>query len=404
MNTLSLDELDTELAGLKPKKKKKSDLSEEDKRVIAGYEDILRFFRRNGRIPVYSDQTDILERCLAIRLNVLRNNADYRKLLKPFDEQGILDKTASESVKAISDMTDDELAAELADLNTISELTELKHVRSMEARRQSADWVANRQQCQDFERYRILFDSVKKELKDGTRRYYSLDSLKNEQIEAGNFYVIEGQMLYIASVSNTFPSKQEKIKNRSDARAYVIYDNGMENYPLVSTIRRMTYDDKGARGITENDPGPLFAASHDPAVDGTIYVLRSLSTAPSIAQNRNLIHKIGVTTGRVETRIAAAKDDPTYLLAEVEVVASYDLKGIRPVKLENLLHRIFSRAQLDIEIPDRFGKPVRPREWFLVPLSEIDRAIDLIREEKVEGLTYNPQTASLEYLELKRGK
>lgn len=144
----------------------------------------------------------------------------------------------------------------------------------------------------------------------------------------------------------------------------------------------------------------MFVASHAPAVDGTIYALRSLSTAPAIVQNRNLIHKIGVTTGRVETRIAAAKDDPTYLLAEVEVVASYDLKGIHPVKLENLLHRIFSRAQLDIEIPDRFGKPVRPREWFLVPLSEIDRAIDLIK--KVERLTYNPQAAFLEYLEPER--
>ena len=397
MSDISLEELDAELADLAPKKKEKSDLSNEERRVIAGYEDILRFFQRNGRIPVYSDQADIFERCLAIRLNGLRDNTAYRELLRPFDEPGILDKTDFERSKAVSDMTDDELADELAGLNAASDLTELKHVRSMEERRQSADWVANRQPCQDFERYRALFDSVRKELKDGTRRYYSLDSWKNEEIIAGNFYVIEGQMLYIASVSDTFPSKQEKIKNRTDARAYVIYDNGTENYPLVSTIRRMTYGGADARGITANDPGPLFAVPHDPAVDGTIYVLQSLSAEPLIAQNRNLIHKIGVTTGKVETRIAAAKDDPTYLLADVEIVATYDLKGIVPVKLENMLHRIFARAQLDIEIPDRFGKPVKPREWFLVPLSEIDKAIDLILEEKAEGLIYNPQTVSLEY-------
>ena len=399
MSDVSLEELDAALADLAPEKKEKSDLSSEERRVIAGYEDILRFFQRYGRIPVYSDEADIFERCLAIRLNSLRDNTAYRELLRPFDEPGILDKTDAENSKAVSDMTDDELADELAGLNAASDLTELRHVRPMEARRQSADWVANRQPCQDFERYRVLFDSVRKELKNGTRRYYSLDSWKNEEIVAGNFYVIEGQMLYIASVSDTFPSRQEKIKNRMDARAYVIYDNGTENYPLVSTIRRMTYGGADARGITDNDLGPLFAVPSDPAVDGTIYVLQSLSAEPLIAQNRNLIHKIGVTTGKVETRIAVAKDDPTYLLADVEIVATYDLKGIVPVKLENMLHRIFASAQLDIEIPDRFGKPVKPREWFLVPLSEIDKAIDLIREEKAEGLIYNPQTVSLEYLD-----
>ena len=32
-------------------------------------------------------------------------------------------------------------------------------------------------------------------------------------------------------------------------------------------------------------------------------------------------------------------------------------------KLENIFHRVFGTAQLDIEIKDRFGKPVIPREW-----------------------------------------
>jgi hypothetical protein len=58
---------------------------------------------------------------------------------------------------------------------------------------------------------------------------------------------------------------------------------------------------------------------------------------------------------------------PTFLMAEVEIVATYELYNINRTKLENLIHRIFDPARLDIEIKDRFGNPVIPREWFLVP-------------------------------------
>jgi len=47
-------------------------------------------------------------------------------------------------------------------------------------------------------------------------------------------------------------------------------------------------------------------------------------------------------------------------------------------RLENLIHRIFGAARLDIEITDRFGQPVIPREWFLVPLCVIDEAGETI--------------------------
>ena len=55
-------------------------------------------------------------------------------------------------------------------------------------------------------------------------------------------------------------------------------------------------------------------------------------------------------------------------MADVEIVATYELYNINRTKLENLIHRVFDPARLDIEIKDRFGNPVIPREWFLVPL------------------------------------
>ncbi|MFC6763286.1 GIY-YIG nuclease family protein [Sulfitobacter porphyrae] len=87
-------------------------------------------------------------------------------------------------------------------------------------------------------------------------------------------------------------------------------------------------------------------------------MLRSKSDHPLVAENRDLVHKIGVTNMSVEKRIAGAHLQPTFLMANVEVVATYELYNINRTKLENLIHRIFEPARLEIEIMDRFGRPV----------------------------------------------
>jgi hypothetical protein len=149
--------------------------------------------------------------------------------------------------------------------------------------------------------------------------------------------------------------------------------------------------------VTDPDVGPLFSDSADDGdiESGTIYVLRSLSEHPYIAEHRELMHKIGVTGGKVETRISNAENEATYLLAKVEVVASYKLFGINRTKLENLFHRLFSSAQLDLVIHDRFGNPVKPKEWFLVPLQAIDDAVKYVRDGSIVDFTYDTKTASL---------
>lgn len=128
---------------------------------------------------------------------------------------------------------------------------------------------------------------------------------------------------------------------------------------------------------------------------GTIYVLRSNSIHPYFAQHRDLIHKIGVTGGDVSARVSNAKADPTFLFADVEVVATYRLININRAKLEALLHRFFAGARLDVEIPDRFGRAVKPREWFLVPLHVIDEVVARIKDRSVMDYVYNPAEAAL---------
>jgi hypothetical protein len=178
----------------------------------------------------------------------------------------------------------------------------------------------------------------------------------------------------------------------------VIYDNGTESDVLQRSFQRALYRDEAARLVTNPSAGPLFSdeASDDDQESGTIYVVRSKSELPVVAAHRDVLHKIGVTSrSNVAARFSAAENDATFLLADVEVVATYDLYNINRVKLENLIHRVFDSARLDIEITDRFGKPVVPREWFLVPLFVVDEAVSRIKDGTITGYQYDPGTASL---------
>ena len=114
-----------------------------------------------------------------------------------------------------------------------------------------------------------------------------------------------------------------------------------------------------------------------------------------MAGHRALIHKIGVTGGKVEARIAGASKDATYLLADVEVVATYQLHNLNRTRMEQIFHRLFAAAQLDLTIEDRFGNPVKPKEWFLVPLQVIDEAVQRIVDGTITNVVYDPATARL---------
>jgi hypothetical protein len=155
--------------------------------------------------------------------------------------------------------------------------------------------------------------------------------------------------------------------------------------------------DETSRRVSEPAAGPLFSAEADDGdlASGTIYVLRSKSDHPVVAANRDILHKIGVTGGDVGRRIANAKLDPTFLMADVEIVATYELYNINRTKLENIIHRVFDPARLDIQIKDRFGSPVVPREWFLVPVFVVDEAVTRIKDGTITNYTYDPKTASL---------
>ncbi len=162
-------------------------------------------------------------------------------------------------------------------------------------------------------------------------------------------------------------------------------------------MQRALNKDRASRRITEPDLGPLFSDEEEeedlPA--GYVYVLRSKSEHPFVAQNRSVIHKIGVTGGDIKSRVANARKDPTYLLAEVDIVATFKLANINRTRLEALLHKFFGSARLDFELRDRFGAGVEPREWFLVPFPAIEEALDKLKEGTIGRYRYDRDAARI---------
>ena len=360
-----------------------------EERIIAGFEEIQRFVETHGRVPRHAEDGDIFERLYAVRLDRIGEQDDYRALLTPFDRQGLLNHQPETASAPLDAVDDDALLAELGVDADASDIADLRHVRSS-ADKRAAEEVATRSKCEDFDSFRPLFEQVQKDLDAGLRETCPLGI--QADIEPGRFFIVGGQKAYVAEMGEEF---MQSYGDR-DARLRVIFDNGTESNMLRRSLQRALHKDEKGRRILETTAGPLFAnvtADGDKA-SGTIYVLRSKADIPFVAENRNLVHKIGVTTSKVETRIAGARLEPTFLMAHVEIVASYKLYNIDRAKLEKLIHRVFAPARLDIEIEDRFGNPVVPREWFLAPLDAIDDAVEKIRKGTITRYRYDAKSAS----------
>lgn len=362
-----------------------------EERIIAGFEEIQRFTEEHGRAPQHGEDKDVFERLYAVRLDRIRELQECSELVSDLDHQGLLEGAVQVLPAETEDLDDDALLAELGIEVEALSITELKHVRST-AEKKAAENIANREKCENFDTFNPLFENVQKELDSGLRETRKFE-LKAE-IEPGRFFIVGGQKAFVAEMGETTLTDQ----GRTDARLRVIFDNGTESNMLMRSLQRaLNADGDAGRRITEPSAGPLFS---DQTIDGdeasgTIYVLRSKSDHPLVAENRELVHKIGVTNMSVEKRIAGAQLQPTFLMASVEIVATYELYNINRTKLENLIHRIFEPARLEIEIMDRFGRPVVPREWFLVPLFLIEEVVERIKDGTIKGCRYDPKAAKL---------
>lgn len=267
----------------------------------------------------------------------------------------------------------------------------------MEARnanqRQQADYIARRQRCEDFERYRPLFRQVHQELKEGRRSLVRISKTIN--LQSGHYYIVDGQMLLLERIGERHQSSNAL----PDGRTRCIYENGTETDILLQTLRKSVVGSGYAvTELQEETDGRFFTDADLTAKDrvtGYIYVLSSLSDNPAISRQPDL-YKIGFSTKTVEERIANAGHDPTYLMAPVRIVAEYKVVNMHSQKFEDLIHQLLRSVQFHVTVVDDFGVSHEPKEWFVVPLDVVNAIIGKILDGSIVGYSYNPEMRCLE--------
>ena len=383
------DELLAEL-GVEIESKAASNHTPREERIIAGFEEIQRFIDQHSRLPHHGEDKDIFERIYAVKLEKIRASNECKELLATIDQDGLLTNAIGIQEHENNELDDYALLAELGVSDGSNDITQLRHVKTS-AEKRAAEEIGQRSLCNDFQNFRGLFSQIQTELKAGVRKAFRFK--EDTSINKGEYFILGGQIAYISEVGEL----SQDAFSKWDARLRIIFDNGTESNILLRSLQKALYKDESGRRITDPNAGPLFDdnVEDDDIGSGTIYVLRSKSEHPEIKPHANLLHKIGVTGGSVEKRLANANLDPTFLMADVEIVATYELYNINRTKLENLLHRFFEPAKLNVQISDRFGNPISPREWFFVPLFIIDEVVNKIKDGSLSDFRYDTKQVQL---------
>lgn len=269
----------------------------------------------------------------------------------------------------------------LLDTKVEEDIFTLRNVPKIE-KRADADFVAKREKFDDFEKYEQLFIDCQTDLKANRRQI--IPSIES-QLDVGTFCVLDGVLLYISDIQDGYRGNSGKINRRTT----LIFENGTKSNMLLRSLGKRLKD--SGNMITkldhEKESGLLNVTDEDKQ-NGYIYILKSLSNEDIIQTKKNL-YKIGFSTTAVETRIKNAKQDPTYLMADVKTVAAYEVYNVNPHKLEQLIHKFFGNSCLDMEIYDGNGKLYKPREWFIAPLEVIEETINLIVSGKIINYRYD---------------
>lgn len=385
--TLNLEDIfaDDDL-GLLDVKEKNPVITEHD-RLIDSFREILEFYYQHERLPL--EGNSIRETTLSYRLKGILVNPEKVDSLKHYDSAGILNistekkvpEVLNREVQSIEDIILDDHLGLLDD--SVEDIFTMKHV--PEKKTSMPDYVARRKKCKDFELYKPLLVQCQNELRAGKRK---IISFRNEQdIEQGSFFVLKGVLLYVAEMG-----KRKVEKGKVNARLRCIFENGTESDMLLRSLSAELY--KHGRRVTEHEDIEFINVNKDDIGTGYIYVVQSLSEKSEINQINNL-YKIGFTKNTVEQRIKNSEQDPTFLMAPVKIVTTFECYNLNPNKLERLLHQFFGTACLDITIADDNGGLHRPREWFIAPLEVIKQVILLIQSGQIINYRYDLSTQTI---------
>lgn len=342
--------------------------------------EVVAFRERTGRAPDGNARAPD-EMRLGVRLDSFRRDPGKVERLLHLDQYGLLAAAAAAPPRDAVPASLDELIDAGDDLLATPD-DHIFQFRATPAPQPKAetDAIAERVACKDFEAFRPVFDGCIADIANGART--TVPTSSTYQIAEGDMFIVDGALAYIAGVD------RHTRNDRDDARLRIIYDNGTESDHLLRSFGKALYRAENSRRVLKAEAGPLYEGSKPP-VTGSVYVARTCSTSPALADLADHMVKIGSTTEDAAGRIAGAAADPTFLLAEARIVDEYETRGVHPRKIEGLLHRFFAAACVDVRVPDRFGRSVDPREWFLVTRASVDQAMKLIATRSLHLYRYD---------------
>jgi len=357
--------------------KVKNPLITANDRLVASFEEINNFYEEHNQKPQKS--TNMHERKLFSRLDGIQKDEYKIKILKEYDRFGLLEQIQTLKVTSIDDIFAND------PLNLLSSNDEdIFTLKNVPKSITMPNYIASRKPCEEFKKYEDLFKECHNNLKVGKRKLIKFQD--EQQIKVGYYFVLKGVLLYVASVGEKF-----KKDNKTNARLKLIFENGTESDMLLRSLSAELY--KNGKRVSDYDESRKEGLYKDPITkddkqNGYIYILKSLSNDDRVLTKKNL-YKIGFSTTTVEERIKNSSQDPTYLMADVQIVASYKVYNVNPHKLEQLIHKFFSNSCLDIDIVDKKEDIHKPREWFIAPLEVIEEAIELIINGEIINYKYD---------------
>lgn len=363
----------------------KQEFRNENWRLIEQFQEIVQFYEDNGHRLPSTEGGDMTEYTLAARLSAIRSDPKKVKILHDYDLYNLLQSEEVKSISLEELLTEDPLGLLVTDDESDS-IFKLSHVKPTDRLR--PDYIARRKICKDFDMYEAAFKQIHADLESGRRKL--VDFKGQEDLVEGQYFVLRGVVFYL-EVDNaglTEKTYDGQVYRRKDGRTRCIFDNGTESTMLFRSLTNaMRIDGFGISEIQENNSG-TEKIEQDDVQNGYIYVLRSLSRNPKIRQLRNL-YKIGYCSGDVTVRIQNAAKEPTYLMSDVEVVLTARCYNLDVPYLEANIHRFFAGCNIQFEIRDDQGIMHYPREWFTVPLSIVEDAIQLIVKRDIEHYRYD---------------
>ena len=376
---------------LNAKEPTNSYLRTDEDRLIDSFEELNTFFEKNNREPTKASMS---EYALFARLKEFRTNTQKKALLKPFDRFNLLGEEEITKIESVNDiLANDDLGL----LDTEGDSSIFKFVHTPKGgKRAEAEYIAQRKALseKEFSRYDAMFKQVHRELKEGKRRLIPFSDAERN-LQEGKFYLVDGLLAYleVSKAEKVLTENKTGDRLRLEGRTVTIFENGTISNMLFRSLGKAIQ--KNGKLITDTDDGiqnELVSnanLAHEPEEQsGWIYVLQSKSQNPDIRDIPNL-HKLGFSKSPVNERIKNASKEATYLFADVEVVASYNCYSIQVQALENLLHRFFGTACVDIDVYDTDGTRFTPREWFSLPLNIIDEAIQLVINNTIFNYKYD---------------